>query len=412
MRKILEIFLSILTAVGGFVELGELTFAQQAGARFGAELLWVIWLGTLGIMLYGEMSGRIAAVTEQPVFHVIRLVSGVRLGLLTLVAAGLVNFMTCSAEIGGMAILLRLAFGGSFRVWVLLVLLFLILAAWFLPFKWIERVFGFLGLLMLTFVVSALLLKPDWHEVGRGLVPSLPTASSGRDMLLYAFFVISFMSSIMLPYETYFYASGGIEDRWTPSDVPVNRTIIVIGFSLGAMVAAGLVMNGALLFKPLDIEPQRVGTASLVADVTLGRLGWMAAMVGMFFAFGGAALETCFSAAYGVGQYFGWPWGKFRRPAGAPRFTLFWMLFFVLATVPMLLGVNPVQLVEYAIVFSVVILPFSYYSILKAAGDRRYLGNYANGRWMNAFGWGYLILITLAGLAAIPLLILTHGGKG
>jgi hypothetical protein len=63
MQKVLEIFLSILTAVGGFVEIGELVFAVDAGAKFGYSLLWVVLLGTVGIIVYGEMSGRIAAVT-------------------------------------------------------------------------------------------------------------------------------------------------------------------------------------------------------------------------------------------------------------------------------------------------------------------------------------------------------------
>lgn len=81
MSKVLEIFLSILTAVGGFVEIGEMTFAQDAGSKFGYSLLWVVILGTVGIMVYGEMSGRIAAVTEQPVFHIVRIRAGIRLGV-------------------------------------------------------------------------------------------------------------------------------------------------------------------------------------------------------------------------------------------------------------------------------------------------------------------------------------------
>ena len=34
MNKILEVFLGILTAMGGFVEIGELTFTLNAGRRF------------------------------------------------------------------------------------------------------------------------------------------------------------------------------------------------------------------------------------------------------------------------------------------------------------------------------------------------------------------------------------------
>src|SRR5436190_24236115 len=107
----LEIFLGILTAMGGFVEVGELTFMLNAGSHFGYSLLWVVALGTVGIMVYGEIAGRIAAVHAQPVFNVVRERAGLRLGLLTLVAATLVCLLTCAAEIGAIAMLWQLASG-------------------------------------------------------------------------------------------------------------------------------------------------------------------------------------------------------------------------------------------------------------------------------------------------------------
>ena len=87
--KALELFLGILTAVGGFVEIGELTFALNAGSKFHFSLLWVAALGTIGIIVYGEMAGRIAAVRKQPVFHLIRERAGLTAGLVTLIAANL-----------------------------------------------------------------------------------------------------------------------------------------------------------------------------------------------------------------------------------------------------------------------------------------------------------------------------------
>jgi manganese transport protein len=412
MSKVLEIFLSILTAVGGFVEIGEMTFAQDAGSKFGYSLLWVVIVGTVGIMVYGEMSGRIAAVTEQPVFHVVRIRAGIRLGFLALVASIIVNLMTCTAEIGGMAMILKLLWGGSYRLFIIVAFLTLILSAWFIPFKWIERVFGLMGLLMGVYVLSAILMKPDWNKVAAGLIPNVPALKNPQEGLVWIFFIISFMSSIMLPYETYFYASGGIEDRWKPADISVNRSIIVIGFTLGGVVAAGLVMNGAQLFQSLKIDPQLPGTSAMAASHTLKKFGLTAALLGMFFAFAGAAIETCFSGAYSIAQFFGWPWGKYRKPAGAPRFTIAWLVIFTIAMLIVITGINPVEIVEYAIVFSVVILPLSYFPVLMVAKDRQYMGGFANGKLSTTLGWFYLILLTICGLAAIPLLILTHGGKG
>src|ERR1051325_4823151 len=158
MKKFLEIFLSILTAMGGFVEIGELVFSVNAGAKFGYSLLWVALLGTVGIIVYGEMAGRIAAVTEQPVFYLIRQRAGYSAGLGTLIAANIVSLLTCAAEVGGVALILKLFFGGPYRLLILCGLVFFLAVVWFLEFRWIERVFGLPGLLMVVFMVSAIYL--------------------------------------------------------------------------------------------------------------------------------------------------------------------------------------------------------------------------------------------------------------
>jgi len=412
MKKYLEVFLSILTAMGGFVEIGELVFTVNAGAKFGYSLLWVVLLGTVGIIVYGEMAGRIAAVNQDPVFYLIRERNGYALGLGTLIAANIVCLLTCAAEIGGLALVLKLLVGGPYRLLVLGALLFLLLAVWFLSFQAIERVFGLLGLLMLVFVFSAIYLHPDWTQVGRSLLPNLPHVESPRDYLVYAYFCVALMSSIMLPYETYFYSSGAIEDGWNPSDVTMNRIIVVIGFSLGAVLAGALLLMGAQLFLPTQIEPQLPGSAVLGPVVTFGKWGLVLALVGMFFAFGGAAIENALSGAYNLAQFFGWPWGKFRPPKDAARFSLSWIVIFLLATLIIITGVDPVQVVEYSIIAAVVILPLTYFPMLLVARDKEYMGPHVNGRFAGALAWFYLLLITLAAISAIPLLIITHGGEG
>src|SRR3954468_19555863 len=112
MANFAELFLGILTAMGGFVEIGELTFMLNAGQHFGYQLLWIVALGTGGIMVFGEMSGRIAAVRRRAVFHLIREQLGFGLALATLLCALLVSLLTCAAEIGGIAMLLQLMAGG------------------------------------------------------------------------------------------------------------------------------------------------------------------------------------------------------------------------------------------------------------------------------------------------------------
>ena len=412
MKKFLEIFLGILTAMGGFVEIGELVFSVDAGAKFGHSLLWVIVLGTIGIITYGEMSGRIAAVTQQPVFFLIRQRAGYAAGLGTLIASLGVSVLTCAAEIGGVALILKLLFGGNYFLLILVALVFFLLVVWFLSFQAIERIFGLLGLLMLVFVFAAAYIETDWTQVAAGFIPSVPQLDTSKEYFVYAYFVVALMSSIMLPYETYFYAAGALEDGWNANDITLNRIIVIIGFTFGSLLAVSLLLIGASYFNPLLIEPQLPGTVALAPALEFGKWGLLLALLGMFFAFGGAAIENALSGAYNLAHFFGWTWGKFRPAKDAPRFNLSWMVIFVAAAGIVITGFDPVQLVEYSIVFSVVILPFTYFPMLLIAQDPDEMGPYVNGKLANALGWFYLILISLCALAAIPLLIITHGGKG
>jgi len=411
-KKFLEIFLGILTATGGFVEIGELVFSVDAGAKFGYSLLWVVALGTIGIITYGEMSGRIAAVAEQPVFFLIRQRAGYAAGLATLLAALAVSLLTCAAEIGGVAIILKLLFGGNYFLLIVVALIFFLLVVWFLSFQAIERVFGLLGLLMLVFVIAAAYLENDWAQVGAGFIPSIPQVETSKEYFVYAYFVVALLSSIMLPYETYFYAAGALEDGWNPGDINLNRVIVVIGFTLGALLAVALLLTGASFFRPLMIEPQLPGTAALGPAAIFGKWGLIIALLGMFFAFGGAAIENALSGAYNLSHFFGWTWGKFRTPKDAPRFHMSWIAIFIGAAVIVLTGVDPVEVVEYSIIFSVVILPLTYFPMLLVAQDPDEMGPYVNGKLATALGWFYLILLSIAAIAAIPLMIITHGGKG
>lgn len=412
MKKFLEIFLGIMTAMGGFVEIGELTFMLNSGARFGFSLLWVIALGTLGIIVYCEMAGRVAAVTEQPVFNLIRERVGFNVGLVTLIAANLVNILTCAAEIGGVAIVWQLLSGWPYRWLVLLALLFFLIVVWFFSFHWIEKVFGLLGLLMVIFMITAIALKPDWTLVAQNFVPNIPRFESSQEYFVYAYFVVALISAIMLPYETYFYASGAIEDGWNPSDIKLNRIVVILGFILGSTLAVALLIIGVQAYLPRQLEPQLPGAATLGVAAVFGKSGMLIALGGMFFAFAGAAIETALSSAYNVAQFLGWPWGKYRPPRKAARFNFSWIVVFVLSTLIIITGVDPISVVEYSIIFSVIILPLTYFPLLVIAGDKSVMGNFVNGRLANILGWFFLIVLTLAALAAIPLMIISHGGKG
>ncbi|MBI2769823.1 MAG: Nramp family divalent metal transporter [Burkholderiales bacterium] len=411
MSNVMELALGIMTALGGFVDIGELVFALEAGAKFGYTLLWVVVAGTVGIALFGEMAGRIAAVLKKPAFEIIRDHFGFNKAIVVLVASNLVNLLTCAAEIGGMAIILQLVFGANYRLMLVAAAGLLLVTVFVLPFRWLERVFGLLGLTLLVYAVAAVQLGPDWADAARGLVPHLP----GPDMPgldIYAYYVVGLLSSILMPYEIYFYSSGGIEDEWTPKDLLINKITAGAGFALGGLLTMALIVVGALVFLPGGIDPQRLSSVLMGASVPLGKAGFLVALAGIFFAVGGAAVETALSAGYNVAQFFGLAWGKRHKPREVPLFTLCWMAAIVLGTAIAASGANPVEIVEYSVIFAVVVLPFTYYPILRLADSRQAMGRHVNSPLIRVLGWAYFVLICIVAAAAIPLLVATHMGRG
>jgi Mn2+/Fe2+ NRAMP family transporter len=88
------------------------------------------------------------------------------------------------------------------------------------------------------------------------------------------------------------------------------------------------------------------------------------------------------------------------------------VLVSILLGVAMLLTtIDPVQLTEYSLVFSAVVLPLTYLPILVVANDREYLGDRVNGPVGNALGVFYLVVIVVVAVAAIPLTIVTGVGQ-
>jgi manganese transport protein len=332
---------------------------------------------------------------------------GFKAALGALIASEVVNLMTFAAELGGVAISLQLLSGLPYRWLIVLAVLGLAVVIWVTAFEWIERIFGYGGLCLLVFAVAVVKLSPDWGKVGGGFVPHI----SQNNTMLYAYFVVGLLGAAMTPYEVYFYSSGGVEEEWTPKDIGLNRANAIVGYGLGGFLSIALMLTGATLFLSHGISPEHLGTIALGAQVPLGTIGLVLAIVGILFAVGGASIDTLFSGAYNLAQFCGWEWGRYRTNAGAPRFTLTWIVLLVLGMAIVLTGVDAVVLTEYAVIFSVVALPLTYIPILLVANDGAYMGRYRNGRLANALGIIYLVVIMVVALTAIPLMILTNLGQ-
>ncbi|WP_426766207.1 Nramp family divalent metal transporter [Pseudarthrobacter sp. 1G09] len=408
MKRLLGVALGVLTAIGGFVDIGDLVTNAVVGSRFGLSLVWVVAVGVLGICLFANMSGRVAAASGRATFEVIRERLGPRAGLANLSASFLINLMTVTAEIGGVALALQLASSVHYLLWIPVAAVAVWLVIWRVKFSIMENVTGLLGLTLIGFAVALFLLKPDWGVLaGQALAPAVPAEETAPT---YWYFAIALFGAAMTPYEVFFFSSGAVEEGWTVKDLAQSRINVLVGFPLGGLLSVAIAGCAAVVLLPAGISVTSLSQVILPVAEGAGKLGLAFVLVGVVAATFGAALETTLSSGYTLAQFFGWSWGKFRRPVQAARFHLAMIVCMLVGIGVLATGVDPVLVTEYSVVFSAIALPLTYLPILIVSNDPQYMGRHVNGRAVNVLAMVYLVIILVASVAAIPLMIVTGAG--
>jgi Mn2+/Fe2+ NRAMP family transporter len=409
MKRLFGVALGVLTAIGGFLDIGDLVTNAIVGSRFGLALAWVVPVGVLGICLYANMAGRVAAVSGRATFEIIRERLGPRMAGLNLSASFLINLMTVTAEIGGVALALQLATDVGPTLWVPVAAFAVWIVVWRVQFKVMENVTGLLGLSLIAFAVAVFMLGPDWADLGHQVTaPVIPETESAAT---YWYFAIALFGAAMTPYEVFFFSSGAVEERWTIKDLGTSRLNVMVGFPLGGILSVAIATCATIVLLPAGIEVTSLSQVAMPVVAAGGQLLLAFVIVGIVAATFGAALETTLSSGYTLAQFLGWPWGKFRAPAQATRFHVVMIVVLVVATAVLFTGVDPILVTEYSVVFSAIALPLTYLPILIVANDAGYMGDEVNGRVTNVLASIYLVIILVASLAAIPLMIVTGAGQ-
>jgi Mn2+/Fe2+ NRAMP family transporter len=409
MKRLVGVALGILTAIGGFLDIGDLVTNAVVGSRFGLSLAWVVVVGVIGICLFASMSGRVAAVSGRATFEIIRERLGPRAAGANLTASFLINLLTLTAEVGGIALALQLASSVEPRLWIPVAAFALWLVVWRTKFSTMENVTGLVGLTLVVFAVAVFLLGPDWSELAdQAFSPTVPAAEGHA---VYWYYAIALFGAAMTPYEVFFFSSGAVEEKWTVKDLAQSRLNVLVGFPFGGVLSVAIAACAAIVFLPAGIEVSSLSQIVLPVALAGGKLALAVVIVGIVAATFGAALETSLSSGYTLAQFLGWSWGKFRRPAQAARFHLTMIICILVAVGVLMTSVDPIKITEFSVVFSAIALPLTYLPILLVANDPEYMGEHVNGRLTNALALVYLVIIVTASVAAIPLMIATGAGS-
>jgi Mn2+/Fe2+ NRAMP family transporter len=403
--KWLEISLGVVTGIAGFLEIGSLTTAAQAGALFGYQLVWALALGVLCLAFLAEQAGRLAAVSGRTMTEAIRERFGSDYFAVLFVVLGIVMVLVCAAELGGVCIAIELLTGVDLRWWAVPAALVSWLLLWKGSFSFIEQGVSALGLVTLAFVAGAIASHPDWLEVARGFIPSTPGANGAR----YWFLATNILGAAITPYLMFFYSSGAIEDSWDKSYLRANRMIASFGMGFGGFVSLGVVVVAAESLRARDIGVDHYDQIGLLLVEALGRPGFVLVALSLAIAPLSALLEVALAVAYMAGQGLGWNWSQNGPPRRQARFCVTYSAVLLLATIVILTGVDPIKLTNMSMALTSATLPIAILPFLFVMNDPRYMRDKGNGWLSNAVVLFVIALAFVLAIATLPLEILGGG---
>ncbi|WP_338893248.1 Nramp family divalent metal transporter [Rhodococcus sovatensis] len=374
---------------------GNLASAVEAGSRFSYTLIWVIVLSTIFMLIYADMSVRLGIRTPTSLISSVKDVLGQRVG----VAAGLGVFLiTLCFSVGnavGSGLGLSMVFGGSPLVWTVACTLFVGLILLFRNvYRAVERVLlVIVGLLGATFIISAVISKPDWYQALDGVMPTVPPGSA---LLVVALVGTNFSLNAA------FFTSYGIHERGR-TRAEYRRTTIadtVPGIvAPGIMTALVIVVAAAVLGRENAEATSLVGLAKIFEPIagpvgsTIFALGLSGAAFSSMVA-NATAGGTMLSDALGKGSSPSTPTAKMTAAA-----ILAWGL-----VITLMFTSSPIQLIIVAQALTVLIAPLLALLLFIMSNNRQLMGDLRNTMFKNVIGaLGFFSILSLSGLLVYEL---------
>ncbi len=397
--------LGLVCGIGGFLEIGSIATATQAGAEFGVQLAWVVAVGTIGLAVLMEMSGRLAAVSKRTYTDLLRERFGIRFFTAPLVVVLIVSLLALAAEIGGVSTALQMATGVSLRWWALPVAFVAWMLLWRGTFTVVEQGSAIFGIVAIAFAVGAWKLHPQWNEVGAALVPSRPAHDAAR----YWYIAVSVVGASVSPYLFIFHSSGAIEDAWDTEYVSVNRLSAVLGNLFGGGLSIAVLICAAMVLAPKHANVDSFDIIAQTLATPLGRAGLWFFIATLGITCFGATLEIALSVSYLLAQGFGWSWSENLPPARNARFSMAYTVSILAMALVMVAGIDPLKLTTVTMVVTAASLPLTIIPMLVLMNDTDVMSAYTNGWVANAALVALSILSAVLFVVAVPLQILGGG---
>ncbi|TMF80151.1 MAG: divalent metal cation transporter [Chloroflexi bacterium] len=387
-----------------------------AGASLGLSILWTALI-TFPFMAavqniccrLGLVSGTgLAGILKE---HYPRWVLYPAVGLV--VVANAVNI---GADLGAIADAAGIIIGTAVPWLVVPIALALVALQVFARYRFIERVFKYLTIALLAYVIDAVVVHPPLGETLRATI--VPTISTDQN---YTATLVAILGTTISPYLFFWQTSQEVEEeREAGRKTREQRRgasrfelrIATIDVTVG-MLVSNLVMYFIILATALTLHANGKIDISTGADAAQA-LGPLAGdLAGLIFAFGmiGTGLLAvpvlAGASAYAVSETFGWREGLDEDWRTARPFYGIVALATIVGLVIPFTGVKPIDALFFTSVLNGVAAPFLLVVIMLAARNTKVMGQQTIGPVLTALGW----ITTVAMFAALVGLALTTFGS-
>ncbi len=407
MFRNLLIFLSVVGPgiITGSVDndAGGITTYSVAGATYGYKLLWTLLPSFIALLAVQEMNARMGIVTGKGLADLIRENFGVRITFYIFVFLLVADIGNTATEFAGVA--------GSMMVFNIDKNISVPLAAvavWLLVvkgnYKIAEKIFLLFSVFLLSYVISALMAKPDWGEIGKAmLAPSIQWDTP------YLTTVLGLVGTTVAPWMQFYMQSSVIEKGIKIADYKYTIWDVVVGCIATVVVAFFIIVAcGATLYVN-HVPINEAKDAALSLKPFAGALASGVFAFGLFVASIFSAAILPLATAYYVCEAFGFEAGINKKFSEAPQFYSLFSLIILIAVVIILIPNAPlIAITIWTQVLNAVLLPIVLICMMVIINKTEIMGEYVNKQYQNAIGWTTSIVLII--LSAV--LLVTGVGAG
>ena len=380
-----------------FIGPGTVTACTLAGANFGFVLIWALIFATLATVILQDMSARLGAGAKLGLGEALMQATPwrpVRVLVAGLVFAALVigNCAYEGGNLAGGALGLDAIFnaaGLSQSVWVSVIALGAGLAVFFGRYAFLERFLITLVLLMsAAFIVSAVLVRPDFGAILDGLVPRIPTGGTLT--------AIALIGTTVVPYNLFLHAAAAREKYTQSGAERAARQESALSIGLGGLVSILILSTAAASLFQTQIEVRNAGEMALAIEPAFGSSARYFVGVGLFAAGLTSAITAPMATAYALSELLGDRIEDKRR-----LFQSVALSVVAIGATINLAGLKPVSLILIAQYANGLLLPIIAGFLLYVMNQRDLLGSHVNNWAANVAGLAVVLTTLGLGLRSI-----------